>query len=87
MKAIVKIVLYMLAPIITNLQNSNADSLQRNLNRYQKEDNISLKKLHDLAIAIPNNQNEKAEAIYFQAEKLAVKIVWKKEEANSLKLI
>ena len=34
MKAIVKIVLYMLAPIITNLQNSNADSLQRNLNRY-----------------------------------------------------
>ncbi len=87
MKAIVKIVLCMLIPIIANAQNSNVDSLQRDLNRYQKEDTIRVKKLHALANALPNNQKEKAEAIYLQAEKLAAKIGWKKGEANSLKLI
>ena len=81
MKAIVKIVLCMLIPIIANAQNSNVDSLQRDLNRYQKEDTIRVKKLHALANALPNNQKEKAEAIYLQAEKLAAKIGWKKGDS------
>ena len=87
MKSIVKIVLLVLFPILANAQNINVDSLQRDVNRYQNEDTIRVKKLQALANAIPNNQMEKAEAIYLQAEKLSAKIGWKKGEANSLKLI
>ncbi len=77
----------MLLPMLASAQNSNVDSLQREVNRYQKEDSIRVQKLNTLAKAIPNNQKQKAEAIFLQAEKLAVKIGWKKGEAYTLKLI
>jgi signal transduction histidine kinase len=73
--------------MLANAQNSNVDSLQREVNLYQKEDSLRVKKLHALALAIPNYQKERAEGILLQAEKLSSKIGWKKGEAYTLMLI
>ncbi|MBP8115016.1 MAG: hypothetical protein KAY50_06645 [Chitinophagaceae bacterium] len=87
MKSIIKVLFCMLIPMLANAQNSKIDSLQREVNRYQKKDSLRVKKLYTLANALPYNENEKAEAIYLQAEKLAGKIGWKKGEAYVLAML
>jgi two-component system, NtrC family, sensor kinase len=84
MKSIVKVLFCMVLPMLVNAQNSKLDSLQREVNRDQKEDSLRVNKLLDLAYALPYSQNDKRVAICRQAEKLAIKIGWKKGEANSL---
>ena len=40
MKSIIKVLFCILIPMLANAQNSNVDSLQREVNRYPKEDRV-----------------------------------------------